>query len=290
MFSKPSRMRIFIVDSHSSMGRKTRVGRRSWGVLLFLLFSFPFSVPPSSQNRRECICSHIRLLALLFPQCNSYSSCVPSLGPSLARDLEIQNCNWHKPEMSHREMGIRSQHSLWRQQNAWWIPSFPEQTPALWATTASGTHHLGGRRPARMQGWEEPSKGNPDGICGRKLSLWGCWDTTSPTGCGNFIVREIQISGGQIPKQPDLPQELPLPWAGVLDQINSSPNPKYSVILWIPASLNKNRPKDCTASILMESHRGISESYGISSFIWGTSWDIIWKAKSKLWYVLTTLL
>lgn len=188
-------------------------------------------------------------------------------------------------------MGIRSQHSLWRQQNAWWIPSFPEQTLALWATTSSGTHHPGERRHARVQGWGEPSKGNPDGISRRKLSLWGCWDTTSPTGCGDFIIREIQISGGQIPKQPDLPREwVPLLWAGVLDQINSSPNLNYSVILWIPASLNKNRPEDCTASILMESHWGISESCGISSFIWGTSWDIIWKAKSKLWYILTMLL
>lgn len=59
--------------------------------------------------------------------------------------------------------------------------------------------------------------------------------------------------------------------AGVLDQINSSSNLKYSVILWIPVSLNKNRPEDCTASIPGESHWGISEGCGISSFIWGTS-------------------
>lgn len=36
VFSKPSRMRVFTVDSLLSMGRKARVGRRSWGFLLFL--------------------------------------------------------------------------------------------------------------------------------------------------------------------------------------------------------------------------------------------------------------
>lgn len=122
----------------------------------------------------------------------------------------------------------------------------------------------------------EPSKGNPNGISRRKPSLGGNWDTASPTGCGNSILREMQNSGGQIPKQPDLPWELPL-----LDQINSSSNLKYSVILWIPASSKKNRPEDCTANIPMESCWGISEGCG-TSCIWGTSWDIIWRAKSKL--------
>lgn len=161
-------------------------------------------------------------------------------------------------------------------------PIFSRAFPALWVTTSSGTCHPERRRHARMQGWGEPSKGNPNGISRRKLSLWGCWDTTSPTGCGNSNLRKIQNSGGQIPKQPDLPWELPLPWAGVLDQIHSSSNLKYSVILWIPVSLNKSRPEDCTASIPMESHWRISEGCGISSFIWGTSWDITWRAKSKL--------
>lgn len=36
VLSKPSRMRVFTVDSLLSMGRKAKVGRRSWGFLLFL--------------------------------------------------------------------------------------------------------------------------------------------------------------------------------------------------------------------------------------------------------------
>lgn len=141
-----------------------------------------------------------------------------------------------------------------------------------------------------VQGWMQPSKGNSDGTSRSNVSPWGCSDTKSPTSCGISILRDIQISIGQIPKQPDLTLKLTLLWVGVLDQINSSSNLKYSVVLWILASLNKNRPEDWTASIPMESHRGISESCEIFSFIWGTSWDITWREKSKLWYVLTMLL
>lgn len=63
----------------------------------------------------------------------------------------------------------------------------------------------------------------------RKLSLRRYWDITSPKAVGTPSLRDIQISGGQIPKKPDLPWDLPLPWAGVLDQINSSSNLKYSM-------------------------------------------------------------
>lgn len=151
MFSKPSRMRVFTVDSLLSMGRKARVGRGSWGgfTISVVLFSFQHS--------------------------------------SLFSALQGMQ------QLSHKTTG-----------------------------------------------------------------------TAIPT---------VQISAGQIPKEPDLPWELPLPWAVVLDQINSSSNLKYSVILWTPARLNKRRPEHCTASTPMESHRGISEGWGISSFIWGTSWD-----------------
>lgn len=188
-------------------------------------------------------------------------------------------------------MGIRTQHSSWRQKNGCWNPSFTEETQAPWIEAYSGTHHPGGRRLAcwwckagRSQA-REILMGYQQESCHRE----GVQTLDPPQAVGR-ILRRIQISTGQIPKQPDLRLKLTLLWAGVLDQINSSSNLKHSVMLWILAGLNKNRPEDWTASIPMESHREISESCGIFSFIWGTSWDITRRDKSKLWYVLTMLL
>ena len=187
-------------------------------------------------------------------------------------------------------MGIRTQHSPWRQKNGCWSPSFKSKPRHCRQKLTAACITLQEGDLLVVQGWMLPSKGNPDGTSRRKLSPWGCSDTRSLTGYGISSLRDIQISTGQIPNQPDLTLKLTLLWVGVLDQINSSSNLKYSVTLWILASLNKNRPEDWTASIPMESHRGISETCGIFSFIWGTSWDTTWREKSKLWYVLTMLL